>query len=85
MISEAWHVTAPLPQIVPAPHSMQVFITPKDPENWASHRKLIACIKDDGAKTYQLKQVHAAHHAMAAKRATAMERAEARTALKKDA
>lgn len=85
MISEAWHVTAPLPQVVRALHALQIYVTPKDAENWASHRKLIACIADDGTKTYQLKQVHAVHQAMEAKRAATKERAAARAALKKAA
>lgn len=85
MISEVWHVTAPLPQILRALHSLQVFVAPKDAENWASRRKLIACIADNGAKTYQLKQVYTVHQSMTAKRDTTKKRAAARAALKKEA
>lgn len=78
MISEAWHVTAPLPQIVRALHALQVYVTQKNADNWASRRKLIACIADDGTKTYQLKQVYAVHTAMVAKQEATKARAAAR-------
>lgn len=78
MISEAWHVAAPLPHIIRALRTLQVFVKPKDAENWASRRKLVACIHDDGTKTYQLKQVYHVHQAMAAKREAALARKAAR-------
>lgn len=81
MISEAWHVTAPLPHIIRALRTLHIFVKPKDAENWVARRKLIACITDDGNKTYQLKQVYATHMAMVAKR----EAAEARKAAKREA
>lgn len=76
MISEAWHVTAPLPHIIRALRTLHIFVKAKDAENWVARRKLVACITDDGAKTYQLKQVFTVHQAMVAKR----EAAEARKA-----
>lgn len=78
MISEAWHVTAPLPHIIRALRTLHIFVKPKDAENWASRRKLISCIDDDGAKTYQLKQVYDVHQLMVAKRERAAELAELR-------
>ncbi|GAA5229251.1 hypothetical protein GCM10025779_00640 [Arthrobacter cryoconiti] len=81
MISEAWHVTAPLPHIIRALRTLHVFVKPKDAENWAARHKLISCISDDGAKTYQLKQVYDVHQTMVAKR----ERVAAQTKLKKQA
>lgn len=71
MISEAWHVTAPLPHIIRALRTLHVFVKPKDAENWVRRRKLIACVDDAGAKTYQLKQVFTVHQAMVAKREAA--------------
>lgn len=81
MISEAWHVTAPLPHIIRALRTLHIFVKPKDAENWVARRKLIACVTDDGAKTYQLKQVFTVHQTMVAKR----EAAEARRAAKLEA
>lgn len=78
LITEAWHVAAPLPHIIRALRTLHIFIKPKDAKNWVARGKLIACVDDDGAKTYQLRQAHAVHTAMAAKRAAAKERAEAR-------
>lgn len=75
MISEAWHVTAPLPHIIRALRTLQIFVTPKDAENWVARRKLIACVNEDGDKTYQLKQVYSVHQTMAAKREAAATRA----------
>lgn len=78
MISEAWHVTAPLPHIIRALRTLHVFVSPKAAEHWVARRKLIACVTDDGTKTYQLKQVYAVHTAMEAKRQRAKEQTEAR-------
>lgn len=78
MISEAWHVTAPLPHIIRALRTLHVFVSPKDAENWAARRKLISCIDDTGTKTYQLKQVYDVHQVMAAKREATRQRAEAK-------
>lgn len=78
LISEAWHVAAPLPHIIRALRTMQIYISPKDAENWVARGKLIACVAEDGSKTYQLRQAHAVHTVMAAKRAATKERAEAR-------
>lgn len=84
MNSEAWNVTAPLPQIVRALHSMQVFSAPKDAKNWASRRKLFAGIADDGTKTYQLKQRPAVHQAIVAKRARTKAAAADRKLIRED-
>lgn len=81
MIGEAWHVAAPLPHIIRALRTLHVFVSPKAAEHWAARRKLIACVDDDGSKTYQLKQVYTVHKAMEAKR----ERAKEKTALHKRA
>lgn len=78
MISEAWHVTAPLPHIIRALRTLHIFVKAKDAENWVARRKLIACITDDGAKTYQLKQVFTVHQTMVAKREAAEARKLAR-------
>lgn len=84
MISEAWHVTAPLPHIIRALRTLHIFVSPKAAEHWVARRKLIACIDDTGTKTYQLKQVYATHMAMEAKRQRTKEQAEARKLAKAD-
>lgn len=85
MISEAWHVTAPLPHIIRALRTLHVFVKAKDAENWVARRKLIACVTDEGAKTYQLKQVFSVHQAMVAKREEAEARKAERAAAKLEA
>lgn len=81
MISEAWHITAPLPQIIRALRTLKVYIKPKDAENWVARGKLIACIDEAGQKTYQLRQAHQVHLRMKAKREATEARKQLRATL----
>jgi hypothetical protein len=68
LLSEAWEAAAPLPVILRALRIVGTEVKPKDAENWVSRGKVIACIHEDGAKTYQLNAMRRVHEQMQAKR-----------------
>ena len=81
MIREAWAASGALPVILRALKEYGLRITPKDAENWAARGKLLACLHEDGSKTYQARQVHRVATEMHQKRAERLARAaEARAA-----
>lgn len=74
LLTEAWHAAAPLPVILRALRIVGTDVKPKDAENWVSRGKVIACVDENGSKTYQLNAMRRVHEQMQAKRAQRVSR-----------